>query len=468
MHGWPVRGMLVWSTLEPDGGLVSVCLYPPPGNARSGDVALRSIVDTAVSSVQAKYAERADTVSDNLRRAEERERAVAEVRDAYFAVVDSSAADDQRMPMRDLWAQVEERVTSHDVHPTVEDANSVLGHSHVMKTYLTSRRGQHAEEIDAYDVATSINMTLSNQHSPESCRRTLTSLVDMAARMLVTRSDQPVRFLSPHDADASRAPDVQIAALALRHLDARTPLREKPLLEFVEGVALSATPDACAEHFPEMLHAHCVDPVSRTKLCSLLTMDVVDPVDTPFSDAPSPWHWSLLSTSVVIPSVAVSSSRRAAVSASMVDSMVTFITHRDPLESRTAREEGFVRGPTAHAAGGGSHAVTMLMAEHGVAHSSFRDGRERQIAADLSVSDPSASRSNDPFDGLQLAASASYTPPTDSPFPLFVLTPVPDSSPVDAVVELGTGGAWSAGETPSESLDALAALQAFLHHKYVS
>lgn len=470
MYGWPATGMLAWSTLEPTGGLVCVCLYPPPGNTRSGDVALKAVVDTAVTSLQAKYAARADTVQHNLQRAQERERAVAEVRDAYFAVVDTSASDEQRMPMRDLWAQVEERVTAHDLHPTVEDAESVLGVHHQMKTYLTTRHGHASgDEIDAYDVHTSINMTLANQHSAASCNRSLRSMVEMAARMLVTRSTQPVRFpVNANDTPSDLGNDVAVAALARRHLRPKTGIRERPLLEFVTKRAAAATASACADAFPEFLHAHCVDPVSRTKLCSLETFEPVEDDDRFHHDSSrSRWRWSLTTTSIVIPSIAVSSARRAAVSASMVDAVTTFMTHRDPLECRTAREEEFVHGAIRASVSSGSRAATMLLAEHGISPSDFRDDRERLVVEDLLHSPPTESHSNDDdLSGLQAAAAATHTPHPPSTFGLFVLTPVPDTTTVDAVLELGSGGAWTAGESPCETIDVLGALQAFLHHKY--
>ena len=98
--------LLCWAVTEPHNGCVKCVVYEPKGQHASGSIeasiALRSIIDSSVTDLQAKYKERAETIANNFENARERNEALAEVRLAYFEIAENEPQ------LRDIWPRIEE------------------------------------------------------------------------------------------------------------------------------------------------------------------------------------------------------------------------------------------------------------------------------------------------------------------------------------------------------------------------
>ena len=466
--------LLAWLVQQPEAGAVR-CVVIEPRGQQSGDartsIALRSLVDRSVTSVQAKYAERAAAIEGNFRDSARREAAIEEVRNAFFEVV---RGRDNSLELRDLWPQVEAQIHSeHPLEPTLEDAKHALQSYHSMRNYLTTKHASTATEHadDLYEVHEHINMTNVHTYSDAEYTYKKDRLVQLAKQTLVS-GDQHAAFACARS--PTTPPDfVELCAMAVRYSAPGSTVSGVPVSTWARSKTLNTDPGRSLSH---------ALPSNRKRLCSSQTPSDIAPefyeavvphgnlwcsLDTgqakPHGDfnarVSSTWIVPDAVQDLVKPSLMVGIASET-VTNGMITSISNALTSHTPFVGKSDEQTLFVEleqgVPPSMTGGWPAEAadVTAALDPPKKIHPSMlplppHDG-------------PDHAKTGCSLQALFVASPRSKK--QNAPPEYFRLTPTAVTVH-DNVLEFDSSDSWCGGAGPSEACDAFEGIQAFLRHK---
>ena len=442
--------MLLWAVSEPKAehhaSEVRCLIFCPAGQngveATSGSVALRSLVDSAVMTIQAKYSERAETIAANFHEIQTREDILEEMRVAFMDTITG--------PQKDSWSVIEKRVMGSNPRATILDKDAAMQPYMSMKTYLATKHAT-ANDDDAYEVHTDINMTRVHTHSDAECMIQYAELQTLALRMLVaTDSQKQYVFANKTQDDSVDNPSLMLKM----YMKPLSIVGEKTAASMVRGMPryFYKTDSGKNESF--------------------------SPFGDDFSsstDIQTEFALPLAVQHMVMPSLAIGM-RNGAMESKSVESVMRMLTSHDPFLARTITQEEFSHcpDPTPRPSEARQCVATLraILRTTDLAKAGLRDGyalasrRAEQRAEGESPS--SLADAVDIACGLEAFAS-SVSPGPKPVAEYFRLVPVESSAPItpDGIVEFDVATAWSAGHGPSAVCDAFEGVQAFLRSKYV-
>ena len=154
---------------------------------------LHSLIDDAVTSLQAKWSSDANIAEKRVAHMEHRQ----EIRNVCEKALKLVCGDDLEM-FYTKWPQIEKMLdkelgSDETVHYARTTLASIKRHNAGMKHYLTSKHAHLCKEMegneDLFDVNMHINMTLVNTFCNHTYSEKLADLIDLAARVLVADDD---------------------------------------------------------------------------------------------------------------------------------------------------------------------------------------------------------------------------------------------------------------------------------------
>ena len=471
--------LLCWLVSDVSDNRVKAVIYEPRGQqgtqTTEAAIALRSIVDSSVTSMQAKYKERAETIAGNFQAARSREVALEQVRSAFFEVAQDTPQ------LRDVWPRIEERVGENEMTPTILDADEALKQYHSMKTYLTTRHGVVAEQSeDMYEVNMHINMTRANTHTDRELTHRMHELVRLALRTFVSAPEMDVANTTNVAKDRAELCTGFNEALMARHVRQGSIHDGEFVEQHIKNIFNQVSPDS-ETTVTELVEAFV--PVDNENI-SLLSLKDVGELDGgvihPLMDESRKWMVPVAVRKVVLPAMMVGMERKP-VTARLIDDVCNMLTSHDAFEARSVQQDMFSRVDTVARNAGGdgekrarmkAEAAKVVAAVNGYfdhdddnvgVSASFRDSDRR--CAYKAVASPNVTSENIHVDALQ-AFQAAQQAELSWPTEYFRLTPAESAAgQADGIVEFDTAESWSAGHGPSDVCDALDGVMAFLHHK---